>query len=92
GREARRLLVVRASTGGESARRRLFCLEQRYFHGKPPREIAMALGLDGQRVSEYLHDAKGEYRAALLEVMAGYFPQASERELAERCAELARLL
>lgn len=92
GREARRLLVARATKGGEAARRRLFCLEQRYFHGRPPREIAVALGIDAQRVSEHLHDAKGEYRAALLEVMAGYFPQASEKELAERCAELARLL
>lgn len=92
GREARRLLVARAAKGGESARRRLYCLEQRYFHGRPPREIAVALGIDAQRVSEHLHDAKGEYRAALLEIMAGYFPQASERELADRCAELARLL
>jgi RNA polymerase sigma factor (sigma-70 family) len=92
GREARRLLAARAAEGREAAKRRLYCLEQRYVHGKPPREIAAALGVDAQRVSEDLRDAKNEYRAALLEVMAGFFPAATEKELEERCAELSQLL
>ncbi len=89
GREARRLLARRAAEGGEAARRRLWCLEQRYFHGVPPRELGPRLGLEPQRISELLREARIEYRVALLEIMASYFPSASERELEERCRELA---
>lgn len=92
GREARRLLAARAETSSEATKRRFYLLEQRYYHGRPPRELAPAVGLDPQRVSEILVEAKSEYRAALLEVMATYFPNDSEGELERRCAELARLL
>lgn len=92
GREARRLLATRAAAGSEATRRRFFLLEQRYYHGRAPRDLAPTVGLDPQRISEILTEAKAEYRAALLEVMATYFPNDTERELETRCAELARML
>jgi RNA polymerase sigma factor (sigma-70 family) len=92
GREARRLLATRAAAGGEPAKRRFFLLEQRYYQARKPREIAQLVGLDAQRVSEILVEAKAEYRAALIEVMANYFPSDTERELEARCLELAKLL
>lgn len=89
-REARLCLARRAASSGKAARLRFHCLEQRYFHGRWPREIAANLDLDPQRVSELLHEAKSEFRAALLEVMESLLPAATEKELLLRCAELAR--
>ncbi len=90
-REARGLLIERAKNGTAVSRRRLYCLEQRYFNGKSPREIAPELGIDAQRVSELLYEGKLEYRAALFEIVASYFPKASEREIEDRCREIAGL-
>ena len=50
------------------------------------------IGATPQRVSELLHEGKGDFRAALLSVLAAYHPDENERELERRCAELARSL
>ena len=91
-REARREHRRMAEAGSERARLRLFCLEQRVYHGRWPREIAETVKLPAARVSELLHEAMGDYRAALLSVMASHHPNESERELEKRCEELGREL
>lgn len=88
GREARVLMAERAARS-PAATNRLRCLELRLLRGLPPREIAPRLGVDVERVYEMLGVARKEFRAALLAVMAGYHPELSERELEEKCSELA---
>lgn len=91
GREARRLFVAR-SAEGEAGARRARCLELRYHHGRPPREIAAELGVQVERVYEMLHQAKAEYRRALLEVVSQHHPGATRADLERICGELAGLL
>lgn len=81
-----------AETGDDRVRLRLHCLEQRILHSRWPREIAATIGLTPQRVSELLREGMGDFRAALLGVMADYHPDETERQLETRCMELAREL
>ncbi len=88
GGEARALFVERA--GSDGARfRRARCLELRYQKGLPPRDIAKELDVTVERVYEMLHQAKSEYRAALLDVMASHHPGATRSDLERICGELA---
>lgn len=91
-REALRRQRRAAEAGDERLRQRMFCLEQRMIHGRWPREIAPLIGLPAQRVSELLREAMGDFRAALLGVMAEFHPDESERELERRCEKLAQEL
>jgi DNA-directed RNA polymerase specialized sigma24 family protein len=91
GREAGRLVAERAA-GHAGGTERVRCLEMRYVRGLPPRDIAQELACPVERVYELLKQARVDYRAALLEVVGSYLPGASERELEEKCRELAEFL
>ena len=91
GKEARRLLFLRSQKDPKLARR-MHCLELRYVEGLPPRAIAEKIDCTPEQVYELLRGAKGDYRNALFEVMSSYFPGASEKDLENRCQELASLL
>jgi len=84
--EARNLMAARP---GERCKAAYRCLELRYLDGIPPRDIAKRIGLHVKDVYELLRTGRNEYRAALLEVMATYYPDATESELEQRCRELA---
>ena len=88
GREARELFAER-SARNDPARRRARCLEARYQRGLPPREIARELDVAVERVYEMLHQAKAEYRSALLDVVGHHHPGATKVDLERLCAELA---
>jgi len=84
--EARSAMAARPGARCKAAYR---CLELRYLDGVPPRDIAKRVDLDVKDVYELLRTGRNEYRSALLEVMATYYPNASEAELEQRCRELA---
>jgi len=88
GREAGRLVAERAKKhrGGIE---KVKCLELRFVRGLPPRDIAVEMECPVERVYELLKLAKLEYRSALLEVVGSYSPTASEKELEDKCRELA---
>ena len=88
GQEAR-ALFARRSAEGDASGRRAKCLELRYQRGLPPREIASQLDVKVERIYEMLHQAKADYRAALLEVMAQHHPGATKADLERICGELA---
>ena len=73
-------------------RQGLLALQLRFAKGLPPREIAKRLDMDVATVYERLRGAKKDFRAAFLEVMAAYNPDATEAELVKRCRELAAQL
>ena len=54
--------------------------------------FADRLEIDVARIYELLRKAKHEYRIALMEVMATYNPDATERELEQRCVDLLSML
>lgn len=86
-REARRLLAERARPGTPAAVR-LRALELMYEEGRPSREIAKALDLDVASVYPLMTRARKEFKAALIEVIAGYHPSDSRETLERRCAEV----
>ena len=51
-------------------------------------EIASRLGLDVHAVHRLLRRGKRDFRAALMEVMAAYSPEATEAELTRKCIDL----
>lgn len=89
--EARDLMAGRAAPGG-TPELRLRILRLRYEQELPSREIARTLGIDAFRVYKLLHEARKEYRASLLEVMAYYHPEADKDELERHCVELLAAL
>ena len=91
GLEARELVSRQAQKSSVAAKRQR-CLELRFVRGMPPRDIAPLLDVEVERVYEMLNLAKKEYRAALLTVMSSYHPDLTEKELEEKCSELAALL
>lgn len=86
-KEARRLMAERAEPGS-GAETRLKLLELMYEDGLPSRDIADRLGLDTDAVYRSLTRARREFKAALLEVIAGYHPNDSREELERRCIEV----
>lgn len=86
-REARSLLASRAAPGSPAAAR-LRALELMYEHGLPSREIAKATGTDVAAVYPLLTRARKEFKAALLEVLAGYHPDDSKEALERRCIDV----
>jgi RNA polymerase sigma-70 factor (ECF subfamily) len=86
-REARKLLADRARAGTPAATR-LRALELMYERGLPSREIAKELGLDVAAVYPLMTRARKEFKAALLEVIAGYHPEATREELERHCVEV----
>ena len=63
-----------------------------YDQGLPSREIAKALGLDVATVYPLMTKARKEFKAALIEVMAGYHPEENLEQLERRCIELLKAL
>jgi RNA polymerase sigma-70 factor (ECF subfamily) len=86
-REARLLLAARAHPGTPAANR-LQALELMYEQGLPSRDIAKELGLDVTAVYPLMTRARKEFKAALLEVIAGYHPRDTREELERRCVEV----
>ncbi len=85
--EARARMGERAERS-PAAKRRFVALAMRFEQSMPPREIAVATDTSVERVYEVLREAREEFRAVLLEVMAGYHPMASEAEVERLCVEL----
>lgn len=89
--EARDRMGTRASRSPGAARR-FRALAMRFEQGMPPREIAAALDEPVERIYEALREARIEFKAMLMEVMAGYHPVANEAELERHCVELLAAL
>ena len=89
--DARDKMGSRASRSPTAALR-FRALAMRFEQGLPPREIAAALEEPVERIYEALREARTEFKAMLMEVMAGYHPAASEAELERHCIELLAAL
>lgn len=83
-----RALMQERSTRSPAAARRFEALTLRFEQGQPPRQMAVTMGLPVERLYEVLREARLEYRAVLVEVMAGYHPNSSEAEVERLCVEL----
>ena len=68
------------------------CLELRYSEGLAPREIADEIGKDASIVYELLRSARKEYRRALLETVAEFYPGRTHAEVEATCKELTQFL
>ena len=77
---------------GDEGRDRIQILDLRFKDGLSSGEIADRLGLEAGYVYQQLRNAKRDFRAALLEVIGSYHPNASKDELEARCVELIALL
>lgn len=88
---ARAHLTSRAAES-DAAARRLAVLELRYEQGLAPRQIAERLELSRDQVYQSLHEAKADFRRALLVVLREAQPDATQQQLERQCAELARSL
>jgi RNA polymerase sigma-70 factor (ECF subfamily) len=86
-REARRLMEDRSGGEGHAALR-VRALELMYEHGLPARDVAARMNLDVSAVYIHLSRGRKEFRAALLEVLAGYHPSDSREDLEKRCVEI----
>jgi RNA polymerase sigma factor (sigma-70 family) len=90
----RRAWLLMASRVGAEAhgRERIRILDLRFRDGLSSGEIAGQCGFEAGFVYQQLRLAKRDFRAALLEVVAAYHPDASAEELETRCIELIGLL
>ncbi|MEZ5966271.1 MAG: sigma-70 family RNA polymerase sigma factor [Planctomycetota bacterium] len=86
-REARARMAQRAQRS-PAASRRLQTLTMRFEQGLAPRHIAAANEVPVERVYELLREARTEFRATLLEVMATYHPNSTEAEVERLCVDL----
>lgn len=87
------LTLLRARISGRPDRRiREVCIDGRFVENKPPRAIAAELGVPVAEIYEIVKWAKEEFRIAIFEVVAQYHPDATRRELEEKCRELASRL
>jgi RNA polymerase sigma factor (sigma-70 family) len=77
---------------GKEGRDRLRILDLRFRDGMAASAIAEQLGRDPTYVYQQLRNAKRDFRAALLEVVASHYPGASKQELESRCLALVALL
>lgn len=85
--------LARSRAAGHPARLAgLDALYLQFFEGLAPREIAARRGVAVAAVYESLRLAKRDFRAAFVEVMAGYNPQCTEAELRQRCIDLVAFL
>jgi RNA polymerase sigma factor (sigma-70 family) len=71
---------------------RLRVLDLRFQEGLTPAAIAARLGLDATSVYQHLRNAKRDFRAALIDVVAEQHPGATRAEVEARCLELTTLL
>ena len=85
--EARDLLEARGRQGDEAARRRVALLELRFQEDLPIREIARCWGADPVRLHREYARARGEFRAALFEVVAAHHP-GTPAEVERNCEQL----
>lgn len=90
-REAWFTMVSRFEEGA-AGHDRIQILDLRYQQGLSSGEIATRLGLPADYVYQQLRNAKRDFRAALLDVVGAYHPQASREEIEARCIELVGLL
>jgi RNA polymerase sigma factor (sigma-70 family) len=86
-REARALLAARATPNSPAAAR-LRALELMYESGMPSRDIAKETGVDVAAIYPLLTRARKEFKAALLEVLAGYHPDDTKEQLERRCIDV----
>ena len=63
-------------------------LDLHFGENLAPPEIARQLALDVHAVHRLLRRGKRDFRAALMEVMAAYSPEATEAELTRKCIDL----
>jgi RNA polymerase sigma-70 factor (ECF subfamily) len=85
--EARDLLEARGGAADDDARRRVALLELRFQEGLPIREIARRWGADPARLHREYARARGEFRAALFEVVAAHHP-GSHADVERTCEQL----
>jgi RNA polymerase sigma factor (sigma-70 family) len=90
-RQAWLAMAARTETGA-GGRERLRILDLRFQQGLTPAAIAERLQLDAAHVYQQLRNAKRDFRAALLDVLASHHPGAGKAELEARCAALVELL
>jgi DNA-directed RNA polymerase specialized sigma24 family protein len=86
--EARALVEERATRRGGRAVLRAKALELMYRDDLPPREIAPLLVVEVKEVYKLLETGRMEFRAAVLQVMARYSPEATRPELERKCVTL----
>jgi len=90
-REAASLLRDRASEGGEDAARRVRILDMRFRQGLPIRDIATIWEMDPARIHHEFARVRGEFAAALAEVVSFHHP-GTAGEIRRECRRLLELL
>lgn len=90
-REAATVQEQRARQAGEAACRRLELLRLRFHEGLPVREIARRWGMAANVLHHEYAQARQEFKAALLGVVAFHHP-GSPPEIEEECANLLACL
>jgi RNA polymerase sigma-70 factor (ECF subfamily) len=90
-REALLELARRAQAEGPEAVRRVELLRARFEEGLPVREIARLWDADAARLHKEYAQARREFRAALLELVALHHP-GTAAQVTRKCAELIDLL
>ena len=90
-REAATRQAERAAEAGPEARRRVELLRLRFQEDLPIREIARRWDDDPTLLHREYAKARGEFRSALLHVLAEHHP-GGEAELERECSELLALL
>jgi RNA polymerase sigma-70 factor (ECF subfamily) len=85
--EARDLLEARGRRADADARRRIALLELRFQEGLPIREIARRWGADPVRLHREYARARGEFRAALFDVVAAHHP-GTPADVERNCEQL----
>ena len=85
--ETARLLAERATSDRRAAAQT--ALRLRMHEGLKAAAVAERMSLDVKVVYELIREAKDQYRATFLEVMAAHHPELGEAELMARCRELA---
>ena len=81
--------LARARAEGHPARiAGLEALQLQFFEGLQPRAIAERRGAAVEAIYESLRQAKKDFRAAFVEVMATYNPDCTEAELRQKCIDL----
>ncbi len=90
-REAADLQKQKAAGAGEAALRRVELLRLRFYEQKPIREIARLWKTEAGLLHREYARARGEFKAALLEVVAFHHP-GSAAEVARACSDLLAVL
>ncbi|HVS37754.1 MAG TPA: sigma-70 family RNA polymerase sigma factor [Gemmataceae bacterium] len=90
-REAAQLMEAKARSAGEAAQRRVELLRLRFHDGLPIRQIADRWNADPAVLHHQYAQARQEFKAALVEVVAFHHP-ASAAAVEQECVGLLSLL